>query len=74
MIRTQVYLTEEEHAARGRMAGRSGRSRSGVIFGALDDFMARQDKAAHLERLRSARGVWAGRTEGNLLATVGRQS
>ena len=72
MIRTQIYLTKEEHTAMGRMAGRSGRRRIGVICGALDDFMARQDKAAHLERLSPARGVWADRAEGNLLAAVGR--
>ena len=63
MIRTQIYLTEEEHSAIVSIAGRSGKRRSEVIRGALDDFIARQDKAAQLERLRSARGVWADRAD-----------
>ena len=63
MIRTQVYLTEEEHTAIVRIAVRSGQRRSAVIRGALDDFIARQDKAAQLDRLRSARGVGANRDD-----------
>ncbi len=72
MIRTQIYLTEKEHTAIVSIAGRAGKRRSEVIRGALDDFIAKQDTTARLERLRAACGVWVDRSDEELLAEVGR--
>jgi metal-responsive CopG/Arc/MetJ family transcriptional regulator len=63
MIRTQIYLTEEEHLAIGQIASRSGQGRSEVIRKAIDDFVIRQGRGSRLRRLRAGRGVWAKRKD-----------
>ena len=63
MIRTQIYLTEEEHSAIGRIAARSGQGRSEVIREAIDSFVSRQGAGSRLRSLRAGRGVWKKRKD-----------
>jgi len=63
MIRTQIYLTEEEHAAIGRLAAQVGQGRSEIIRAAIDAYLERRAGGSQLLRLRAARGVWADRDD-----------
>ena len=63
MVRTQIYLTEEEKAGVEAVAASRGISQSDVIRLAVDDLLAGQgvkDKTALIDRIA---GVWAGRED-----------
>ena len=51
MLRTQIYLTEEERAALRNMARETGKKQSELIRRAIDDFI---DRFQPRERLASA--------------------
>ncbi|MEX1118740.1 MAG: ribbon-helix-helix domain-containing protein, partial [Terrimicrobiaceae bacterium] len=59
MIRTQVYLTEEESTSLARISKSLGHGKSEVIRQAIDEFIDRRDANRRLRALRSARGMWA---------------
>ena len=59
MVRTQVYLTEEESTAIGRLSKVLGHGKSKLIRQAIDEFINRRDATNRLKALRSARGMWA---------------
>lgn len=59
MIRTQIYLTEEENSAIARLSKSHKRGKSEVIRQAIDEFIQRRDGAGRLKALRVARGMWA---------------
>jgi predicted transcriptional regulator len=63
MNRTQIYLTDEEQAALGTIAERTGRSKSNLIREAVDGFIARQSTATRRELLEAARGIWRDRDD-----------
>lgn len=63
MIRTQVYLTEEEQQALRAMAQETGTTQSALIRLAIDGFIERQADADRLTRLRRGRGMWEGRED-----------
>ena len=63
MIRSQIYLTEEEREALARLAGETGRAQSELIREAIDDFLARQEPEDRLARMRRARGLWRDRDD-----------
>jgi len=63
MIRTQVYLTEEESSAITRLSRALGHGKSELIRQAIDEFIDRRDTTNRLKKLRAARGIWAERQD-----------
>jgi len=63
MVRTQIYLTAKEKKALRAVAERMGTTQSEVIRAAVDRFLAPENRAARLELLRSARGIWKQRKD-----------
>lgn len=58
MVRTQIYLTEEEQEALRSLAGQQKTSQSDLIRQAIDRFIAGASDS-HRRQLRlRARGIW----------------
>lgn len=63
MIRTQIYLTEEEISAISRLSSVLGHGKSELIRQAIDEFIDRRDTTNRLKKLRAARGMWEERQD-----------
>jgi len=63
MVRTQIYLTEAERSALGKLAARSGKKRSDLIRQAVDRFLAAHQEDRRLEVLNRAAGMWKKRSD-----------
>ena len=63
MLRTQIYLTEEERAALRNLARETGQKQSELIRRAIDDFIARFQPRERLASLSQARGMWQERDD-----------
>jgi Arc/MetJ-type ribon-helix-helix transcriptional regulator len=63
MVRTQIYLTEEEHRKLRRLSRRRGASLSELIREAIDLMLLRSSAADRLQVLRQARGIWKDRAD-----------
>ena len=63
MVRTQIYLTENQRAELAVIAARSGRPQSEVIREAVDSFIERNSRRRRESVLREAAGIWRGRTD-----------
>jgi hypothetical protein len=63
MVRTQIYLTEQERAAIGTLARESGKAQSEVIREAIDYWVARSNKARRKAILGRVAGLWKDRTD-----------
>ena len=61
MIRTQIYLTEEERAALKRLAEKRGTSQSALIREAVDLFLAARGTESEEKRLDESFGIWKDR-------------
>ncbi len=61
MIRTQIYLTEEEHAGISSLASSLQKKQSELIRQAIDEFLVRSNPKDKLERIREAQGIWQDR-------------
>ncbi len=63
MVRTQIYLTENERAALRNLARQTGKKQSELIRRAIDDFIVRFQPEDRQALLQQARGMWQGRDD-----------
>lgn len=63
MIRTQIYLTEQEQTALKALTQQTGKSQSELIRDAVDKLLAQFDSRSRLDKLRAARGMWKNRDD-----------
>jgi hypothetical protein len=69
MIRTQIYLTKDEHQGVAQLAKASGKKQSEVIREAIDEFLGKLAPQDRLSRVRKAKGIWKNREDMDL-ATI----
>ena len=63
MVRTQIYLTEEERAGLVALAKSSGRKQSELIREAIDRFLILFDEVRYRAVMDSAAGMWRDRDD-----------
>jgi len=63
MVRTQVYLTEEQDRALKSLAESSGRKQSELIREAIDRLLAENRPKDWKQALEAVRGMWADRDD-----------
>ena len=63
MVRTQIYLTENQRAEVAAIADRSGKRQSEIIREAVDRFIEQKSRGRREAILRDAAGIWRDRTD-----------
>lgn len=63
MVRTQIYLTEQERSDLSELAATSGKNQSELIRDAVDSLIARFSKTRHQVVLDNAAGMWKDRND-----------
>jgi Arc/MetJ-type ribon-helix-helix transcriptional regulator len=63
MVRTQVYLTEEQERGLKQLAASSGRKQSELIREAIDRLLSEKRQRNWLKSLEPMFGMWADRPE-----------
>ena len=63
MVRTQIYLTEQERAGLASLARDRGRKQSEIIRDAIDSFLERNEAEQRQAALGRLAGMWRDRTD-----------
>lgn len=63
MIRTQIYITENERRSLAQLARHTGKNQSELIREAIDLFCQLQAGDNRVDFLRSAKGIWEDRND-----------
>ena len=63
MLRTQIYLTEEESAGVTALAGVTGKKQSEIIREAIDAYLEANRPSALEEAAKRCAGMWKDRTD-----------
>lgn len=63
MIRTQIYLTEQEMDALRALSAESGKKQSELIREAIDSLIAKSSKTSRQDVLDRAAGMWKNRED-----------
>jgi hypothetical protein len=63
MVRTQIYLTDEQQCALEKLAAITGRRKSDLIRRALDRYLAEHRPKDWKDALEAVRGMWADRDD-----------
>ena len=65
MIRTQLYLSAEQHEQASRVAAESALSLSDIVRQALDEYLSRRrrQRKEYLDALAQVQGVWRDRED-----------
>ena len=63
MVRTQIYLTEQERHELAALARSTGKKQSELIREAVDRLIDQSSKKRRDEAVRRAAGIWKDRTD-----------
>ena len=63
MLRTQIYLSEDEKKGLRKLAAKTGKKQSELIREAVDRFIESFGDESRLSDLRSAKGIWRDRKD-----------
>jgi hypothetical protein len=63
MIRTQIYLTQQEKSELSRFAEVTGKSQSEIIRAAIDSLLRRRKASRIPDILGKTAGIWKGRSD-----------
>lgn len=63
MIRTQIYITEQERAAINQMVHQTGQTQSEIIRIAIDKFFEQNSLQHRRQKLQQAAGLWKERQD-----------
>lgn len=66
MIRTQIYITEEEQKALEKLSKERNTTKSNIIREAIDQYVADSTIEEKKKKLKAAAGIWKDRDEDDI--------
>lgn len=66
MIRTQIYITEEEKKALEKLSRERNTTKSNIIREAIDKYVADSTLEGKKKKLKAAAGIWKDRDEDDI--------